>query len=246
MTEDVHEWWEATAEYFQAEADIDVGLNWGWDGIEDEEMIGRVDGRDVVELGCGGGQCSVELARRGANVTGVDLSTEQLAFARDLANEHEVRDRIEFVQGDVTDLGFPDASFDLACNAFVFQWIDDLDACFDEAFRVLRPGGRFAFSTPHPYYRLLDPETGEVAESYFETGRHVRDTEAGLPDLVTYRNTVSDFHDGLRDSGFRIDSMLEPGSSDPDDYEPGPWGEKRPELLCKVPSVLAFSTRKPP
>jgi|GEM_PF-1224291 hypothetical protein len=99
--------------------------------------------------------------------------------------------------------------------------------------------------TPHPYYRLLDLETGAVAESYFDTGRHVRDAGPDLPDLVTHRNAVSDFHDALCDAGFDVEAMLEPGSPDPEDYEPGPWGEQRPELRCKVPSVLPFGARQP-
>jgi len=247
MTEAVREWWEATAEYFQDETDIDVGVHWGCLGpdVDDEAMIGDVSGADVVEPGCGGGQLTVALASRGATVTGADLSIEQLAHAGALAAEHDVSDAIEFVQGDVTDLPLADESFDVACNAFVFQWVNDIEAAFAEVLRVLRPGGRFAFSTPHPYYRLLDPETGTVDESYFDTGRQVRDSEDGLPELVTYRNTVSDYHAALRDAGFEIERMLEPGSPDPDDYEAGPWGERKPELLATVPSVLAVAARKP-
>jgi ubiquinone/menaquinone biosynthesis C-methylase UbiE len=207
MTGAVREWWEATATYFQDEANVDVGLHWGSLGpdVDDETMIGRVEGADVVELGCGGGQVTVALASRGATVTGIDLSTEQLAHAKALADDHGVRDATEFAHGDVTDLPFPDASFDLACNAFVYQWVDDIEASFRGSFRVLRPGGRFAFSTPHPYYRLLAPETGTLEESYFDTGRHVRESEDGLPPLVTYRSTVSDFHNALQDAGFDIE-----------------------------------------
>lgn len=246
MSDDVRRWWQATATDFQDEADIDVGVNWGWPELDDETMLGTIEGAEVVELGCGGGQCAVGLAARGAHVTGIDLSTEQLAYAQELAAEHDVADEITFLEGDVTELPFTDERFDIAMNAFVFQWVEDVATAFEEAYRVLKPGGRFAFATPHPYYRLLAPETGEVAESYFDTGRHVRETAEDMPDLVTYRTTVSEYHDALRQTGFEIETMREPGSPDPADYEPGPWGEKRPALLSKVPSVLAFAATKPP
>jgi SAM-dependent methyltransferase len=245
MSEDVRAWWEATAGDFQDEANVEVGLHWGRPEIDDDRMVGDVEDAEVLELGCGGGQLTVGLAERGATVTGVDLSTEQLEFARALTADHGVDDAISLVHGDVTDLPVDDERFDVACNAFVFQWVDDVESCFEEVYRVLRPGGRFAFSTPHPSYRLLDPETGTVEESYFDTGRHVRETAPERPDLVTYRNTVADYHEALRAAGFEVTALLEPGSPDPEDYEPGPWGQKRPELLCKVPSVLAVAARKP-
>jgi hypothetical protein len=62
---------------------------------------------------------------------------------------------------------------------------------------------------------------------------------------VTHRNTVSDYVNGLVGAGFEIERMHEPGSSNPGDYEPGPWGEHPPELTSKVPDVLGFEARKP-
>ena len=86
MTEEVKAWWELTAEWFQDEIDRDIGVNWTGSTTDDDlTLLDDVAGADVLELGCGGGQCSVALARRGANVTGIDLSAEQLSFARDLA-----------------------------------------------------------------------------------------------------------------------------------------------------------------
>jgi hypothetical protein len=54
-----------------------------------------------------------------------------------------------------------------------------------------------------------------------------------------------DVHDALVDAGFRVERIREPGSPDPDDYEEGPWGEVRPELLAKLPSTLIFEARVP-
>ncbi|QPV64534.1 class I SAM-dependent methyltransferase [Halosimplex litoreum] len=243
MTEEVKTWWEQTARWFQADIDLDVGVNWtGMSADDDLRLLLDVADKDVLELGCGGGQCSVALAQRGASVTGIDLSTEQLAFARDLADEYDAD--VDFVQGDVTDLAmFPDSTFDVAFNAYVFQWVDDLTACFRETNRVLRSGGRFVFSMPHPVYGLADPETHEVEESYFDTGRQVTPQDDLDVDMVTYRHSVADVHNALVGAGFRVERMLEPGSSDPDDYEEGPWGEHRPELLAKLPSTLIFEAR---
>lgn len=246
MTEEVREWWEARADYFQDEIDMDVGVNWTGDWAPDVELFddAELDGAAVLELGCGGGQCTVALAERGADVTGIDLSAAQLAHARDLAAEHGVA--VEFLQCDVTDLGmFADCSFDVVFNAWVFQWVGDLDACFAETFRVLRPGGRFVFSMPHPYYDLVDPDSGEVAESYFDTGRQVTRQEGMDVDEVTYRHTVSGVHNALRRAGFEVERLLEPGTDDPDAYGSGPWGEFVPELLHRVPSVLIVDASKP-
>lgn len=116
MTEEVRRWWEATADYFQAEVDLDAGVDWTGYLTEDVDLLEDVRGVDALELGCGGGQCAVGLAQRGADVTGLDLSTAQLAHARGLADEHGVD--VDFVEGDVTDLSmFADESFDLAFNA---------------------------------------------------------------------------------------------------------------------------------
>jgi SAM-dependent methyltransferase len=242
MTEEVKEWWELTARWFQDDADLDVGVNWTGLGVDDDlRLLLDVAGKDVLELGCGGGQCSVALAERGANVTGIDLSAEQLDFARDLAAERDTD--VEFLQGDVTGLPFADGGFDVAFNAYVFQWIDDLTACFREAHRVLRESGRFVFSMPHPVYELADPESHEVEGSYFDTGRQVTAQDDLETDMVTYRHRVADVHNALVGAGFRVEQMLEPGSDDPDDYEEGPWGERRPELLAKLPSTLVFEAR---
>ena len=243
MTEEVKAWWELTAEWFQDEIDLDIGVNWTGSTTDDDlTLLDDVAGADVLELGCGGGQCSVALARRGANVTGIDLSAEQLSFARGLADEYDVN--VEFLQGDVTDLGmFPDDAFDVAFNAYVLQWIDDLATCFCETHRVLRPGGRFVFAMPHPVYPLADPDSHTVEESYFDTGRQVTQYDDLDQEMVTYRHRVSDVHNALVGAGFRVERIREPGSDDPDDYKEGPWGEEQPALLAKLPSTLVFEAR---
>lgn len=243
MPKEVKDWWEATAQYFQEEIDLDVGLNWM--GFESGalNLLEDVAGADILELGCGGGQCTVALAQRGGNMTGLDFSEEQLAHARSLANDHDVD--VAFVQGDVTDLGmFADESYDITFNTWVFQWVDDLSACFTEIHRILRSEGRFVFSIPHPIYGVVDSESHAVTESYFDTGRYEISHEEMDIVQVMFRHTVSDIFNALVRAGFTVERIHEPGTSDPTDYDPGPWGEFTPDLMSKLPAVLAFEAGK--
>lgn len=237
MTREIKERWELTSTEFQERADVSVQINWGWDDVCDDALLGDVDGQAVLELGCGGGQDTVALAERGATVTGIDLTRQQLHHASDLFDDHGLE--IDVVEGDITDLPFVAGQFDLAFNTWVFQWVPDIEGCFFEAHRVLRPGGRLVFSMPHPYFELADPDSREVVESYFDTGRQVTvDGREEYPDMVTYRRKVSDVYNALRETGFEVEQMLEPGSADPDDYEPGPWGDTPPELRATLPRIL--------
>lgn len=221
-----------------------VGVDWTGPWAPDIELFDAVGGRDILELGCGGGQCTVALAQQGASVTGIDLSREQLRHASSLADEHDVE--IRLLEGDVTDLGmFDDEEFEVAFNACVFQWVEDLDSCFGETFRVLEPGGRFVFALSHPFFDVIDSDTLAVEESYFDLGEHVVEHEDMDVDQVTYRHPIHEVHSALVDAGFHVQQIREPGSSDPDDYGHGPWGEHTPEAMATVPSTLLFDATKP-
>lgn len=138
---------------------------WGmWDipeaqaNIFGDVGIGRWAGRDAIELGCGAGYIAAWLARAGANVTGVDISTEQLATARSLQREHGL-DSITFVEASAEALPFPDASFDLAISEYGASLWCDPYRWIPEAARVLRPGGELVFLTNGLLAVLcMDPE----------------------------------------------------------------------------------------
>ena len=199
-----------------------------------EAVLPDLDGVDAVELGCGGGQGTVGLAREGADAVGVDFSTAQLGHARRLRDAHGVD--AAFVAGDVTALPLAADTFDLAYCSWVFQMVDDLRSSFAEARRVLRPGGAFVFAVPHPFYETFDSENRELDRSYFDRGPERKSIGDYDPDLLVFHRRVSDYHGALVGSGFTVERLLEPGSSDPDDYEEQ-WSHK-PELMAKVPPAL--------
>ena len=119
-----------------------------WAPDESElRLLGDVRGKRILEIGCGGGQCSIAFARQGAIAVGIDLSDEQLAFASQLAQSalapgvanDDALVPPTFLQGDASDLGrFTDGSFDLVFSAYALHYVPHIEACLAEVSRVLR------------------------------------------------------------------------------------------------------------
>lgn len=107
--------------------------------------------RSILDLGCGPGVSSFELAERsGAQVLGLDFSERmiQLAQARHAA-EFGHLERLSFVQGDAAALALPDQSVDLVTGHSFLYLVHDRAAVLSEVRRVLRPGGSLVLMEPH-------------------------------------------------------------------------------------------------
>jgi len=202
------------------------------------EFFDGVAGRAYVELGCGGGQGTVGTADLGAaTAVGVDFSGEQLAHARRLRDFYGVD--AQFVQGDVTAVPFADDSFELASSEAAFQMVADLDGALAEARRVLRDGGVFVLSVPHPLYEGLDAETATFEGSYFGgEAREITIDEAYESELVVFDRSVGDLHNALVDAGFDVRRIFEHRGhevehSDPEDSD-------LPDVLWDVPRSARF------
>lgn len=204
------------------------------------EILPSVEGVDVVELGCGGGQGSVGTAMAGADtVVGVDFSAGQLEHARRLRDYYGVE--AEFVRGDVTNVPLPDDSFDVGFSGWVYQMVPDVEAALSEARRVLRDDGVLVFDVPHPMYELVNPETNALDRSYHaDPRREITIDEAYDADMIAFDRKVGTLHDAAVDAGFDVKRLLEPGTADPDEYEENPLESDRPELKAMVPRNLRF------
>jgi SAM-dependent methyltransferase len=151
---------------------------------EDLRILDPVEGRDVLELGCGAARWSQSLARRGARAVGLDISGAQLRHAD---RRGCPAGRLGLVLADARVLPFADGSFDLVISDNgAMSWADPYRAV-PEVARVLRPGGQLAYCTNSPFFAMCWDSsdrtlTPELRRAYF--GLHTRQVGQGAVDYV--------------------------------------------------------------
>ena len=111
-------------------------------------FAGVAPGEAVLDVGCGTGVVAVTAARAGARVSGLDLTPELIAVARDNAALAGVQ--VDLREGDAEALPFEDGAFDVVLSQFGHMFAPRPDVTLSEMRRVLKPGGRVAFATWPP------------------------------------------------------------------------------------------------
>ena len=167
-----------------------------------------LEGKDVIELGCGTGYVSSWLARRGARPVGIDNSAKQLESARELQREFGID--FPLLHGNAERVPYPDASFDIAISEYgACLWADPY-AWLPEATRLLRPGGRLIFLTNHVVFMLAASDGEGPAEErlnrpYFHDRRYTWPDD----ESVEFHLTHGEWIRLLRDNGFEIERLVE-------------------------------------
>lgn len=158
------------------------------------ERLDIQPGMRLLDLGCGNGRHSFEAFRRGAQVTAADLDeaglrrTAEMVAAMDLAGEREHTSGFEAVIADARQLPFDDEAFDRVIVSEVLEHIHDDRAALGEVARVVRPGGRVAFTVPRWWpeqicWALSDDyhaKPGSHVRIYRESDLRARIRAAGL------------------------------------------------------------------
>jgi ubiquinone/menaquinone biosynthesis C-methylase UbiE len=182
-------------------------------------------GRATLDLGCGEGRLTRDLAERGHRVIGLDASATLIGAAR-LAHPGG-----DYRAADAADLRFADASFDLVIAYNSLMDIDDMPGAVREAARVLEPGGRLVISILHPANtgRITgqrDDLSFVVDSSYFADRRTREHAERDGISMVfaSYRRPLSAYTRALEEAGLLIEAVREPAASRPDGTaHPLPW-----------------------
>ncbi|MDH5482427.1 MAG: methyltransferase domain-containing protein [Candidatus Bathyarchaeota archaeon] len=225
------------------------------------KLLEDVKGKDVLEIGCGGGQNAIVLSKWGAKSVGLDISEEQIRYARKLAAKESVK--VPFFVRNMEDLSeFRNVSFDIVLSSFAIGYVENLKEAFEEVFRVLRRGGLFVFADVHP---LAD--RGRVVRrgkrriwgisNYFDRRRHTwtwKFEDGKVAKFIGRHRTIQDFFDLLVATGFVIEKILEPepyslNKMSEDERKRIPYVElrfiKNFDLWKRIPFTIIFKARKP-
>ena len=182
------------------------------------EWFPDLQGLDVLCLASGGGQQGPIFAAAGANVTVLDLSPAQLAQDRMVAEREGLQ--LEIVEGSMDDLSmFADASFDLVFHPISNLFCPHVRPVWQEAYRVLRPGGYLLSGFVNPVLFLFDKELEEQGvyqlkyslpyADHTSLGEAERIRLYGEDSAIEFSHTLEDQIGGQTDAGFHIIGFYE-------------------------------------
>jgi ubiquinone/menaquinone biosynthesis C-methylase UbiE len=185
------------------------------------EFIPDLTGLSVIDLGCGEGRNTRSFTRRGALMTGVDISSLMVELARQEEAREPLGIRFE-VESSAELRSFADASFDAAVSTMALMDTADFPAVAREAFRVIRPRGAFYFSVLHPCFMGRDSTwardgdgriLGRMVPDYWSDKPYIEQWgfEDAPPFTIPYfPYRMEDYINGLCAAGFRIERIHEP------------------------------------
>jgi len=230
--------WTAYAPQYAASAErnwMQEEITWGVWSVPESELraLPDVSGKDVVELGCGTAYISAWLARRGARVTGVDITPAQLETARAMQAKHGPE--FPLLEASAEDVPLPDGAFELVVSEYGASIWADPYLWVPEAARLLRPGGELVFLVNGTIFMLCAQEEEispdeQLRRPYFGIHRFEWPDDDGVDFHLGYGDWIR----LLRDNGLQVEDLIEiqaPEGAPAHRYEalPGPeWARKWP------------------
>jgi SAM-dependent methyltransferase len=245
-------WWDLEAGDYYAEHGSFLGDDdfvWGPEGLReaDANLLGELRDTTVLEIGAGAGQCSRYAALRGARVVATDISGGMLRRGADLNAGFTLRSglTVPLVQCDASSLPFANSCFDTVFTSYgAVPFVADSAALMAAAARVLRPGGRFVFSTTHPIRWAFPDDPGypglTVSSSYFDRVPYVEE-ELGETTYVEHHRTLGDRVRELTAAGLCLLDLVEPEWPDENQQVWGGWSPLRGTL---IPGTAIFVCEK--
>ncbi|GIG67169.1 class I SAM-dependent methyltransferase [Phytomonospora endophytica] len=170
-------------------------------------LLGPLDGRRVLDAGCGNGYLSRMLARAGADVVGVEPTEALCGYSRE--REAELRQGITYVRAGLTslpeDIGGP---FDAVVCSMVLMAIPDWRPAMRACVEALKPGGTFVFAVTHPAFENLSATWREHGE--YRLDRYLDEYEMPSTYATDFHRPLSAYLNEAADLGCRLREVVEP------------------------------------
>ena len=212
LSERLHsQWVESAQDWIDTDQAVRTGMLDSWM----LDALGNVGGKSAIDIGCGEGRFSRLLSQLGASVTGVDLTEALIARARAMSTGEA------YILGDAEDLNEVESdSFDLAVSYIVLVDLLDYRSAIGEAYRVLRPGGRFVVCNIHPmrsslpagWIKQADRKLFYPVDDYTDEGP--REWTWWGRRFVNMHRTLSSHIAAFLDAGFTLRALQEPTPSE--------------------------------
>jgi len=204
------------------------------------ELIGEVQGKRILDLGCGDAAFGRESLSNGcATYLGIEGSQNMIAVAKEtLAGTQG-----EVIHSTLENWDYPTAAFDLVVSRLVLHYIDNLDVQFANIHHALVENGRFIFSAEHPVITSSDKgwQGGQrqdwVVDNYFDSGERVTNWLGG--NVRKYHRTLEDYFRIIQRAGFTVERLRE-GQPQRNNFLTDETYQRRK----RIPLFLMMSLRK--
>ncbi|WP_226679956.1 class I SAM-dependent methyltransferase [Sutcliffiella horikoshii] len=205
------------------------------------ELVGNIQHKTILDLGCGDASFGKELLQLGArHYTGVEGSIQMLEAAHSNLLELDATIYNETMES----YDFPSESYDLVTSRFAIHYVSDIDRLFQNIYGTLKKDGRFVFSIQHPLTTssFASKVTGDkrgnwIVDDYFQDGQR---KEPWINQVVVkYHRTIEQYFTALREAGFTVRDLRE-GTPKREHFS----SEEEFVRRQRIPVVLAFACVK--
>ena len=226
------DFFEAYAQMYRSQAGLDGAGEWH----QPEPLFPELQGKDVLDLGCGyGWHCKYAADMGARSVTGIDLSEKMIAEARK-RNSHE---RVNYYVASLLDWDYQPDAYDMIVSNLVLHYIEDLEDVYRRIYETLRPGGVFLMNIEHPTFtagvnqQFSDDGTWPVTDYYYPG---LRKMDFLGHSITKYHHTLTQILNGLLKTGFCLETAEEA-------MPPEEWRGMMPEEMRRPMMLLVKAVK---
>lgn len=212
------------------------GLKGAGEWYQLQPLFPKLNGKTVLDLGCGyGWHCKYAAQQGAASVLGLDQSERMIGEAR----KRNAAQGATYQICDLLEYDYPADTYDLVISNLVLHYIADLDTVYRKVFQTLKPGGVFLFNIEHPTFtagvnqQFSADGTWPVTDYYYPG---MRTTDFLGHTVTKQHHTLTQILMGLIRAGFSLEVVEEA-------MPPIEWRDQLPEEMCR-PMMLLVRAKK--